>query len=126
MPFFYDKELPPYYNSMIYVEKAVNTRVALTLSESSHLVSPYYLFVITSDFNTSFTPLVFTTPDLSGYPERFNLFEFNLDIPMGEYTYTVYEATTPPTEIDDTTGIVVESGILIVHTTEDVNTSVYL
>ena len=45
---------------------------------------------------------------------------------MGEYTYTVYESTTPPTEISDTTGIVVESGILIVHTTEDVNTSVYL
>ena len=111
---------------MIYVEKAVNTRVALTLSESSKLVSPYYLFIISSDFNTSFTPLVFTTPDLSGYPERFNLFQFNLDIPMGEYTYTVYEAATPPTEISDTTGIVVESGILIVHTTEDVNTSVYL
>lgn len=111
---------------MIYVEKAVNTRVALTLSESSTLVSPYYLFVISSDFNTSFTPIVFTTPDLSGHPERFNLFDFNLDIPMGEYTYTVYESATTPTDIDDTTGIVVESGILIVHTTEDVNTSVYL
>lgn len=111
---------------MIYVEKSVNTRVALTLSESSHLVSPHYLFVITSDFNTSFVPLMFTASDLSGYPERFNLFEFNLDIPMGEYTYTVYESATTPSEISDTTGLVVESGILIVHTTEDVNTSVYL
>ena len=114
------------YNSMIYVEKAVTTRVVLTLGESSQLLAPHYLFVIESNINTAFTPLVFTSTDLSGYPERFNLFEFNLDIPKGEYTYTVYEATTTPSDVEDTTGFVVETGLCIVHSTEDVNNSVYL
>jgi hypothetical protein len=111
---------------MIYVEKAVNTRVVLTLGESSQLLTPHYLFVIESNINTGFAPLVFTSTDLSGYPDRFNLFEFNLDIPRGEYTYTVYEASTPPTEVSDTTGFVVETGLCIVHSTENVNNSVYL
>lgn len=111
---------------MIYLEKAVTTRVVLTLSESSQLLSPYFLFVITSNINDSFTPLVFTSTDLSGYPERFNLFEWNLDIPKGEYTYKVYESATVPSEVSDTTGYIVEQGLMVVHSTEDVNTSVYL
>lgn len=111
---------------MIYLEKAVNTRVALTLYESSQLASPYYLFVVESNINSQFTPLEFYLPDLSGYPERFNLFQFNLDIPKGEYTYKVYEATTQPTEISDTTGVIIEEGLVVVHSTEDVNNSVYL
>lgn len=111
---------------MIYVERAVNTRVVLTLSESSQLVAPHYLFVIESNINEGFTPLVFTSADLSGYPERFNLFEFNLDIPKGEYTYTVYEAQTSPTDVDDTTGVVIETGLCVVHSTDDVNNSIYL
>jgi hypothetical protein len=111
---------------MIYVERAVNTRVVVTLGESSQLIAPHYLFVIESNINEQFTPLIFTSVDLSGYPERFNLFEFNLDIPKGEYTYTVYESETPPTDISDTTGVVIETGLCIVHSTDDVNTSIYL
>jgi hypothetical protein len=32
----------------------------------------------------------------------------------GQYSYSVYESTTPPTEINDTTGIVIEEGRMVV------------
>jgi hypothetical protein len=45
---------------------------------------------------------------------------FLLDEPVdvtlvkGQYTYSVYESTIPPTSIQDTTGIVIEEGRMVV------------
>jgi hypothetical protein len=50
-----------------------------------------------------------------------------LNYVKGQYTYTVYESATPnPETIADTTGRIVETGIMIIHSNEDVNTNIYL
>jgi hypothetical protein len=50
-----------------------------------------------------------------------------LDYVKGQYTYTVYESILPdPETIADTTGHIVETGIMIIHSDEDANTNIYL
>jgi hypothetical protein len=107
---------------MIYIEKSEQTKVALTLTESSQLLDPIFIFHITGVGVDD----LFTLADESGYPERFNLFTFDLDYPKAEYTYKVYETNDPQWEdLSDTTGIVLEEGIMVVHSNEPL-TSVYL
>lgn len=110
---------------MIYLEKDIATNIALTLKESSLLPVPYYLFHFVNEINDSETFETFT--DISGYPERFNLFVMQLDYVAGQYTYTVYESATPnPTTIAETTGRIIETGIMIVHSNEDLDSNIYL
>jgi len=110
---------------MIYLEKNISTNIALTLKESSLLLEPYYLFHFVNEINDSETFATFE--DISGYPERYNLFVMQLNYVKGQYTYTVYESATPnPETIADTTGRIVETGIMIIHSNEDVNTNIYL
>jgi hypothetical protein len=110
---------------MIYIEKDIGTNIALTLTESSQLANPFYLFHFVNEINDNEFFETFT--DISGYPERFNLFEMKLDYVAGQYTYTVYESATPnPTEIAQTTGIIIETGIMIVHSNEDLDSNIYL
>lgn len=110
---------------MIYLEKDIATNIALTLKESSLLPVPYYLFHFVNEINDSETFETFT--DISGYPERFNLFEMQLNYVAGQYTYTVYESATPnPTTIAETTGRIIETGIMIVHSNEDLDSNIYL
>ena len=110
---------------MIYIEKDIATNIALTLTESSLLPAPYYLFHFVNEINDSETFETFT--DISGYPERFNLFVMQLDYVAGQYTYTVYESATPnPQTIADTTGRIIETGIMIVHSNEDLDSNIYL
>lgn len=110
---------------MIYIEKNISTNIALTLTESSRLAVPYYLFHFVNEINKTETFATFE--DISGYPERFNLFTMQLDYVKGQYTYTVYESENQkPETIADTTGYIVETGIMIVHSDEDVNTNIYL
>jgi len=110
---------------MIYLEKNISTNIALTLKESSLLSVPYYLFHFVNEINKSETFVSFE--DISGYPERYNLFTMQLDYVKGQYTYTVYESILPdPETIADTTGHIVETGIMIIHSDEDVNTNIYL
>jgi hypothetical protein len=110
---------------MIYVEKDSPTNVALTLTESSSLSSPFYLFEFVNEMTKETTLMSFA--DISGYPERYNLFVMDIDLMKGQYTYSVYESEDPdPEEIADTTGIVLETGIMIVNSDEDVDTDIYL
>ena len=68
--------------------------------------------------NPDSDPILFSTPDISSYPERFN--QFLLDEPLdvelvkGQYTYSVYESLIAPVTIQDTTGIVIEEGRMVV------------
>jgi translation elongation factor EF-Tu-like GTPase len=68
--------------------------------------------------NPESNPILFTTADVSTYPERFN--QFLLDEPVdvelvkGQYSYSVYESLVPPVTIEDTTEIVIEEGRMVV------------
>ena len=84
---------------MIYIEKGQENKVVLTLTESSTITSPYFLFKFENEFNTSSTPLYWSPLDQSSYPERYNLFILDepsdLNLIIGQYSYRVYESETP-------------------------------
>jgi hypothetical protein len=112
---------------MIYLERNIVNRVVLTLSETSTLVDPYYLFEFIPEFSQS-SSIFFTTDDLSPATFRYNLFDIELsstgstsggtnvalNIVPGQYQYKVYEGTGQTLSISATTGNVVESGRMIV------------
>lgn len=103
---------------MIYLEKDELNLVALSLTESSSLVNPNFLFVFENEFDTEDDPLYFTTPDISTRKNRYNLFSItegtDITLVKGQYTYQVYESNIIPTDISDTTGICLEEGRMIV------------
>lgn len=103
---------------MIYINKDELNSIVLTLTEVSTLSNPYYLFVFQNEMNPESTPILFTTPDISAYPERFNQFELDepvdVDLMKGQYSYSVYESLIPPITIQDTTGEVIEEGRMVV------------
>lgn len=103
---------------MIYINKGEVNSIVVTLSEVSTLPSPYYLFVFQNEMNPESDPILFTNTDESPYPERFNLFYLDepvdVELMKGQYTYSVYESTIPPTSIDDTTGVIIEEGRMVV------------
>ena len=103
---------------MIYSDKGEVNTIVLTLTEVSTLSNPYYLFVFDNEMDVTDAPILFTTADISTWKERFNM--FLLDEPVdvilvkGQYRYQVYESTIPPTSIQDTTGVVIEEGRMVV------------
>jgi hypothetical protein len=106
---------------MIYIEKGQVNTFALTLSEVTTLVDPFYLFVFEEEFNTAVDPVLWVGVDMSSYPYRYNLFTLeegvDLDLTKGQYTYSVYESSTPIV-IDENTDItdfnLIEEGRLVV------------
>jgi len=112
---------------MIYITQSVDSKVCLTLAESSLLAAPHYLFALYRDIDLDEPVICVHYTDISTYPNTYNLFTFNESIASGEYTYRVYEsATANPTEIADTTGRILEEGLMIVYSSTNVDTSVYL
>jgi hypothetical protein len=101
--------------------------VVLTLSETSTLVDPFYLFEFIPEFSQS-NSIFFTTSDLSPSTFRYNLFDIELsstgstsggtnvalNIVPGQYKYKIYESTGQTLSISATTGNVVESGRMVV------------
>lgn len=116
---------------MIYLKKDTVNRVVLTLTESSTLNSPFYLFEFTKEFQSypDSDVIYFTTDDLSTVSSRYNLFEIelsstgsttggtsvSLNLESGQYKYQVYEASASTLSISATTGSVVERGRMIVE-----------
>ena len=112
---------------MIYLERNTINKVVLTLSETSTLVDPYYLFEFIPEFSES-NSIFFTTDDLSVATFRYNLFDIELsstgstsggtsvalNLVPGQYKYKVYEGTGQTLSISATTGNVVETGRMIV------------
>jgi hypothetical protein len=84
---------------MIYIEKGQVNTFALTLTEVTTLVDPFYLFVFQEEFNTTADPILWEGVDTSSYPYRYNLFTMeegvDIDFNKGQYTYSVYESSTP-------------------------------
>jgi hypothetical protein len=94
---------------MIYLEKdSINTFV-LTLTESSTISNPTYLFLFQNEFNKSSQGFQWVGVDTSDYKERYNLFQFTEGTSirpsdgvfiLGQYTYTVFESADPIDVVD--------------------------
>lgn len=84
---------------MIYIDKGEINTFALTLSEVTTLVDPYYLFVFEGEFNTAVEPIYWVGTDESNWTVRYNLFtlEEGVDVTLikGQYKYSVFESDTP-------------------------------
>jgi hypothetical protein len=102
--------------------------VILTLSESSTLSDPNYLFVFENEFNLETDPIYWNQTDTSNFTNRYNEFELiesvtgstsggtavDLSLISGQYSYTVYESVTPTLELSGTTGRIIEEGRMVV------------
>ena len=122
--------LTSYNIVMIYIEQGVINQVVLTLTEVTTVPTPHYLFAFTNEMNTLSVTQLFTTADISSYPERYNLFVLNepVDITLlqGQFIYQVYQSSTPyilPLTIAQSTGVVIEEGRMVVS--GPVGTSIY-
>lgn len=130
---------------MIYIEKNSVNPIVLTLSESSRLNDPFYLFSFRNEFILGSEPIFFTTPDTSDYTNRYNKFELveassgsttggtavALSLVSGQYEYKVYESLTETLDVSETTGRVLESGRMVVagdpnETITNTKNSVYI
>jgi hypothetical protein len=84
---------------MIYIEKGQVNTFALTLTEVTTLVDPFYLFVFEDEFNTAIDPILWEGVDTSDYPYRYNLFTMeegvDIDLLKGQYRYLVFESPIP-------------------------------
>ena len=106
---------------MIYIEKGEINTFALTLSEVTTLVDPFYLFVFEGEFNTATEPILWAGVDTSNFPTRYNLFTLeegvDLELTRGQYTYSVYESDEEiiVDENTNTNGLnLIEEGRLVV------------
>lgn len=106
---------------MIYIEKGEINTFALTLSEVTTLVDPFYLFVFEGEFNTATEPVLWSGVDTSNFPTRYNLFTLeegvDLELTRGQYTYSVYESDEEiiVDENTNTNGLnLIEEGRLVV------------
>lgn len=83
---------------MIYIDKGEINTFALTLTEVTTLVSPFYLFVFEGEYNTAEQPVFWAGVDTSIWLTRYNLFtlEEGVDVTLikGQYKYSVYESPT--------------------------------
>lgn len=106
---------------MIYIDKGQLNTFALTLTEVTTLVDPFYLFVFEGEYNTAVEPIYWVGTDTSNWPTRYNLFtlEEGVDVELikGQYTYSVYESADPITidENTNTEGLnLIEEGRMVV------------
>ena len=118
---------------MIYIEKSTTNNFVLTLSESSKLGTPHFVFSFLNEFNLESEPITFYTPDTSSYPDRYNQFVLveaatgstggGYDVPLslvsGQFRYKVYESTIPTTDLSETTGVILEEGRMVVSGNDD-------
>lgn len=114
---------------MIYIERNSTNQICLTLTESTTIANPYFIFsflpLATLD---EYQPLIyFTTPDISDYCNRYNLFELvesdsgsttgGVNIPLylkpGQYAYKAYQSTTQSLD-PNTFGSLLEEGKMVV------------
>lgn len=129
---------------MIYIEKGKTNNIVLTLSETSKLTTPNFLFIFLNEYNLEAQSITFSTPDISSYTNRYNQFiivesatgsstgGYNVPLKLvsGQYKYTVYEGLTASLDINNTTGVIIEEGRMVVSGDDDnietITNSVYL
>lgn len=101
---------------MIYLYKNQINTICLTLTESTTIPTPFFLFVFTPEF-TDGTPITWVGTDVSLYPDRYNLFQLvegvDVTLTRQQYKYEVYEASTEPTTIEDCIGLIEEGRMVV-------------
>ena len=110
---------------MIYINKDTTNEFALTLTESSVISNPYFLFKFVWELDEDLTPIYWVGTDTSPYIDRYNLFNLEEGVDatfkIGQYSYTVYESVDP-TPIDETGLTEVEEGRMVV---DGIATTIY-
>lgn len=100
---------------MLTYIKGTQSDTVVTLNESKTLTSPYFLFVFTHiSLKTIITKIVNSTDDVSDYPDRCNIFQFNTitlfaSAQPGQWSYEVYEQASS-TNTDPTGLTLLECG----------------
>jgi hypothetical protein len=108
-----------------------SNNVALTLTESTTISNPNYLFQFIND--TSLEEVVFIASDTSNFKERYNLFVIQLVAKNainllngqiylsdnGYWTYNVYEQTSATNLNIEDSGVLVETGKVLYNFTEN-------
>lgn len=116
---------------MIYITKGATNSIVLTLTESSKLTEPYYIFEFQNEYVLGSEPIIFSTPDLSNYTDRYNLFRIEesstgatasaydepISLITGQYKYKVYESATSSLTLNNT--FLVEEGRMVVSGNSD-------
>jgi hypothetical protein len=107
---------------MIYINKDTNNEFALTLTESTTITDPFFLFKFVWEYDESIAPIYWVGTDYSSYPDRYNLFyiEEGVDatFSQGQYRYEVYESDQSITIDENTseTGLTkIEEGRMVVY-----------
>ncbi len=81
---------------MIYITKNSTNEFALTLTESTTISNPYFLFKFVWEYDETLPSAYWVGTDYSLYPERYNLFYLSepaeVDFKQGQYRYEVYES----------------------------------
>lgn len=107
---------------MIYFERNTPSEIILTLQEKVTISNPYYWFVFTHrGTNQVASFLLSSEDDETEAIERYNQFTILpnvrfVDIPDGEFVYTIYQVTSPITINED---VLLETGIARVYTTDN-------
>ena len=108
---------------MILLKKLETNIIALTLTEKSQLIDPYWVIRFKPDLLDA-PPHTVVAPDDSPFPRRWNRltlidtdvtggpdpFVGELNLPAGWGTYEVYESMIPTIDIQQTTERVIEEG----------------
>lgn len=109
--------------SNFVLKKGEVNNIALTLSERSRLVSPYYLFVFKSKFSLEDLFAYCTLQavsnirfDLLQIEEKINPNGLNGEVFLieGEWSYEVYESQEPTLIVSETTQRIIQRGFIIV------------
>lgn len=102
---------------MINLTIGSTDNVYLTLTEKATLTAPNYLFRFVQRTTNKEVRFVKTdADDLSAYPDRYNKFAFDVDQlfcgEVGEYHYYIHQQTSASNLELDTTGKLLETGIM--------------
>jgi hypothetical protein len=107
---------------MIYITKNSTNEFALTLTESTTISNPYFLFKFVWEYDENLPSAYWVGTDYSLYPERYNLFYLSepteVDFKQGQYRYEVYESPIDiiVDENTDETGLnKIEEGRMVVE-----------
>ena len=114
---------------MIYIEQNQNNTIALTLTESSTITAPTWLFKFVWEMDVTQAPIYWVGVDYSQYVNRYNLFflEEGVDVTLriGQFRYWVYESPVPiivDPNTNDNGLTLVEEGRMVV---EGISNSIY-
>lgn len=107
---------------MLVIQKNKQVNLFFTLKEKVTLTNPYYLFVFTSDISQQ--KVSFIQTNVSTHQERFDQFviiESNTNLnpltgvveflPVGSWTYKIYEQLSSSNLLESNTGNLLETGI---------------